>query len=235
MDVKKERHWRTRPDHVSPYAYHGHLSCAECGELVYTYSNARGGKYYVCKAKQYPTSTGHKCATSYMRRELLEPQLDVVFGDRLTDPAFLRALVQEHERRMDDPVSVAVLTRVETEISTLAAKRERILGAYFDGVITGSDRDGRLASIDGELKVNQGLLAQHTPAAPMTTEVLDSICWAFHDWEFLNVQDKRRILAATAADIMVANSSIHGVYINLPETCSDEITRTGTGSWRQRA
>jgi DNA invertase Pin-like site-specific DNA recombinase len=235
MDVKKKRHWRTRPDHISPYAYHGHLSCADCGESVYTFSNSRGGKYYVCKAKQYPKSTDHKCTTSYMRRELLEPQLDVIFGDRLTDPAFLRALVQEHERRMEDPVSVAVLTRIEAEISSLAAKRERVLGAYFDAVITKPDRDCRLAGIDAELKVNEGLIAQHTPVAPMATEVLESICSTFHDWEFLNTQDKRRILAATAADIRVANSSIHGVYINLPETCSMEVTRTGMDSWRRPA
>ena len=110
-----------------------------------------------------------------MRRGLLEPQLDLILGDRLADPAFLRALVREHERRMEDPVSVGVLTRIEAEISSLAAKRERVLGAYFDGVIAGPDRDGRLAAIDTELKVNEGLIAQHTPVAPMATEVLESI------------------------------------------------------------
>jgi hypothetical protein len=235
MDRKKKHHWRTNPDFVSAYAYHGHLSCAECGELVYTYTNIRGGKYYVCKAKQYPKSTDHKCATTYMRRESLEPQLDLIFSERLTDPAFLRELVQEQERRMDNPVTAAVLTRVETEISNLAAKRERILGAFFDGVIGGPERDTRLAGIEVDLKVNQGLLAQNSPVEPMATEALDSICTTFHDWEFLDMQDKRRILAATGADIRVANSSIHGVYINLPERRHNEITHTGRDSWRRRA
>ena len=230
MDRKKKHHWRTNPDFVSAYAYHGHLSCAECGELVYTYTNIRGGKYYVCKAKQYPKSTDHKCATTYMRRESLEPQLDLIFSERLTDPAFLRELVQEQERRMDNPVAAAVLARVETEISNLAAKRERILGAFFDGVIGGPERDTRLAGIEVDLKVNQGLLAQNSPVEPMATEALDSICTTFHDWEFLNMQDKRRILAATGADIRVANSSIHGVYINLPEPRHNEITHTDRDS-----
>jgi DNA invertase Pin-like site-specific DNA recombinase len=225
MDLKKKLHWRTNPEHVSPYAYHGHLSCAECGELVYTYSNARGGRYYVCKAKQYPRSTEHKCATTYMRREFLEPQLDLLFSARLTDPVLLRELVREHERRMEDPVSVAALTRVEKEIANLAAKRERVLSAFFDGVIAGPERDSHLAGIEAELKVNQGLVAQHTPVEHATTEVLDSICWTFHDWEFLNVADKRRILASTAAEIRVANSSIHGLYINVPESRHNEISR----------
>jgi site-specific DNA recombinase len=235
MDRKKRHHWRTNPDHVSAYAYHGYLSCAECGELVYTYTNNRGGYYYVCKAKQYPQSTDHKCATKYMRRESLEPQLDLVFSERLTDPVFLRELVQEHERRSDNPVSAAVLIRVETEISNLAAKRDRVLGAFFDGVIGGPERDSRLAGIEADLKVNQGLLEQNSPVAPIATEVLDSICSAFHDWEFLNMQDKRRILAATGADIRVANSSVQGLYVNLPEPRHNEITRTGRDSWRRRA
>src|SRR5579859_1469052 len=132
MDLKKKLHWRTNRDHVSPYAYHGHLSCAACGELVYTYSNARGGHYYVCKAKQYPKLAEHKCGTAYMRRESLEPQLDILFSDRLTDPALLRALMSEHERRLDDPALVAAATRIEDGIKNLAVKRERVLGAFFD-------------------------------------------------------------------------------------------------------
>jgi DNA invertase Pin-like site-specific DNA recombinase len=124
----------------------------------------------------------------------------------------------------------AALTRVKTEIANLAAKRERILSAFFDGVIAGSERDSHLAGIETELKVNQGLVAQHTPVEHATTEVLDSICWTFHDWEFLNVADKRRILSSTGADIRVANSSIHGLYINLPESRHNEISRGDKGS-----
>jgi len=225
MDVKKKNHWRTNPDHVSPYAYHGHLSCAECKELVYTYSNTNDKKYYVCKARQYPKLAGHRCATKYMRRDSLEPQLDALFTDRLTDPALLRELVWEHERRTGDPVSATALARVETEISTLGAKRERVLSAFFDGVIEGAERDSRLAIIEAELKVNRGLLTKHTPAPPVSTEVLDSICWTFHDWEFLGMEDKRRILATTAANVEVANNSIHGVYINIPGSRHDEMSR----------
>jgi DNA invertase Pin-like site-specific DNA recombinase len=230
MDMKKKNHWRTNPDHVSPYAYHGHLSCAECKELVYTYSNKYDNKYYVCKARQYPKLAGHGCATKYMRRELLEPQLDILFSDRLTDPALLQELVRENERRMGDPVSATALDRVEAEISILGARRERVLNAFFDGVIEASERDSRLAVIEGELKVNRGLVAQHTPAPPISTEIMDSICEVFHDWEFLGVEDKRRILAATAANVEVANNSIHGVYINIPNSHHDEISRMGRDS-----
>jgi hypothetical protein len=115
-----------------------------------------------------------------MRRELLEPQLDLLFSARLTDPSLLREFVREHERRMGSCVGNS-LTRVETEIANLAAKRERVLSAFFDGVIAGSERDSHLAGIEAELKVNQGLVAQHTRVEHATTEVLDSICWTFHD------------------------------------------------------
>ena len=229
MDLKKKRHWRTNPDFTSPYAYHGHLTCAECGELVYTYSNARGGRYYVCKAKQYPKSTDHGCTTSNMRRERLEPQLDAIFSERLTDLGFLGELVQEHERRIASPVSVVALGRIEAETSILTAKRERVLSAFFDGVIGGPERDERLAGIRADLKVNEGLLAQNTPVTLMTAEALESICSTFHDWEFLNMKDKRRILAASAAEVRVANDSIQDFYLNVPLSRHDEMTRTVTG------
>jgi len=235
MDTKKKLHWRTNPEHVSPYAYHGHLSCAECGELVYTYSNARGGKYYVCKAKQSPKSTDHKCASTYMRREPLEAQLDLVLGTRLTDPTLLQDLVQEYERRMEDPISIAARARLEIEASSLALKRERVLSAYFDGVIEHTERDAQLASIRAELKVNEGLIAQHTQTEHTTSDVLESICSTFHDWEFLNVAEKRRILASTGAEISVSDDSVHGLYVNLPESRHDELNRTGRDSWRRPA
>ena len=136
---------------------------------------------------------------------------------------------------MEDPVSVAALSRVETEIANLAAKRERVLSAFFDGVIASSERDSHLAGIEAELKVNQALVAQHTPVEHATTEVLESICWTFHDWEFLNVADKRRILASTGADIRVANSSIHGLCINLPESRHNELSRGDKDSSRPPA
>ncbi len=216
MDLKRARHWRADPEHVSPYAYRGHLSCAVCRELVYTYSNARGGHYYVCKAKQYPKQAGHRCATAYMRREVLEPKLDSLFAERLTDRGFLRELVGEYERRARSGSGAASLTRIQSELLALQGKKQRILDAFFDGVISIAERSARLAAIERDVGVNQDLLLRHTPAPGVTAEVLEDICTAFYEWEFLAVAEKRKILAAEVPEIRVADGIVHGLSLRVP-------------------
>ncbi|HTK79978.1 MAG TPA: recombinase family protein, partial [Rhizomicrobium sp.] len=235
MAIKRTKHWRANPNHVSPYAYHGHLICAVCEELVYTYSNSRGGHYYVCKAKQYPKQAGHKCDTSYMRREALEPQLDSLFSFRLTDRGFLQGIVDEHERRQHAGSETAAGNRIATEIASLEAKKQRVLDAFFEGVISAAERSTRIDAIERDLAVNLSLLTKHVPVPSVTAETLDAICTAFYEWEFLSVPEKRRILAATVPEIRVANSVIHGIALNLGAQRQDEMNRMGTGSSPLRA
>jgi len=230
MNLKQARHWRADPEHVSPYAYHGHLSCAVCREPVYTYSNARGGRYYVCKGKQYPKQAGHRCTTAYMRREVLEPKLDRLFAVRLTDCGFLRELVAEYERRTRSGSGAASLARIQSELLALQAKKQRVLDAFFEGVITVAERGARLAAIERDLGVNQELLLRHSPPPAIATEVLENICTAFYDWEFLSVPDKRKILAAAVPDITVANGAVHGIALNIQVAARhDEMTRDRAG------
>jgi DNA invertase Pin-like site-specific DNA recombinase len=235
MAAKRTKHWRSQPSYSSPYAYHGHLSCAACGELVYTYSNSRGGNYYVCKAKQYPRVAGHKCLTPYMRRGDLEPKLDRLFGKRLSDAVFLRELTQECERRTQNEDSAASLVRIQQEIENLRAKKERILEAFFDGVISVTERDKRLADIGRDLEVNRELMSRQAPSVALTADVLEQLCCVFYEWEFLNVGQKRQILACTVPDIRVANGQIHGITVNLPLSRQCEVTRKDKDSWRPPA
>jgi hypothetical protein len=235
MATKRTRHWRAMPDHISPYAYHGYLSCAECGELIYTYSNSRGGHYYVCKAKQYPRVAGHKCGTQYMRRDVLEPKLDYLFGERLTDPGFLRELAEEHARRVNDPGARVNRDRIQAEIAALNSKRERVLEAFFDGVIGAEDRDTRLAGIERDQMVSRDLLARQAPVVSVTADVLTQVCTAFFDWEFLTVSEKRKVLAASVPDIRAASNKIHGITLSLAMQRQHGITHTGRDSWPRPA
>jgi DNA invertase Pin-like site-specific DNA recombinase len=236
MDVKRTRHWRANPEHVSPYAYHGHLSCAICHELVYTYSNARGGHYYVCKAKQYPKVAGHRCTTAYMRREVLEPKLDHLFAVRLTDRGFLRELIEEHERRQASGSGAASLSRMQNEALALQAKKQRVLDAFFDGLIPAAERSTRLAAIERDVRANQELLLRHAPAPGIAVEVLEDICSAFYDWEFLAVAEKRKILAAELSDIRVADGAVHGISLSIPmHARHSDIAHPGRDSWPRPA
>ncbi len=235
MDRKRIRHWRARSGYESPYTYHGHLTCDECSDLVYTYSNSRGGEYYVCKAKQYPKMAGHKCDSPYMRRELLEAAIDTTLGARLTDRYFLHRLVEEHERRRQSSVETASFSRLEQRINDLAGQRERTLSSYIDGVMSKVDRDARLKSIDAEMENTKNLLEGMHAAPPISVETLADICAVFFEWEFLSTGAKRQILATTAPEFRVAGGELKAMTLNLPVGCQDEVNRKGRDSWQRRA
>ncbi len=235
MEMKRKRHWRHNENYEHQYVYNGFLTCAACGELIYTYRNRKERRYYVCKAKQYPSQAKHRCQTCYMRKETLEPALDELFAHRLTDPGFLREVLDEHERSSRHGVEKVNVERLERQLQVLQSKRERVLDAYFDNVIPREECDRRLAAIDHDLKLAHELLARETTsAAPVEA---DQIAWLLEplvDWKFLNREGKRRILTALGSEVSVANYGIQSISLfppdtSLPRQC--ETTRTDRDSW----
>ena len=235
MARKRVRHWRAKPEYKSPYTYHGHLLCDECGELVYSYSNARGGHYYVCKAKQYPKLVGRKCLTPYMRREELESNIDKALGTRLTDRAFLERLVADYERRRQNPDAKANVERLQQRFNELADKRQRTLSTFFDGKISVLERDSYLETIESETAICKELLGRVAIQPPVSVDALADACSVFVDWEFLNPAAKRRILAITLPEISVVSSEVKELTVNLHDSRHDEINHRGRDSWRRRA
>jgi len=235
MSRKRERHWRARPDYKSPYTYHGHLSCAECDELVYSYSNSRGGEYYVCKAKQYPRQVGRKCSTRYMKRQELESNLDRLLGNRLVDRGFLMALVEEFERRIQDPAEEASTERVKRRLKELEAKRERVLSTFFDGRMSVAERDSHLDQIGSETNTCTDQLSRTSAPAPVSLDALADVCSVFQGWEFLEPEAKRKLLAITVPEIRVANSEVKELTLLLPGARHNELSREDTDSSPPRA
>jgi hypothetical protein len=39
LTLKKENHWRVRPDHQRHFTYSGFLRCGNCANLIYTHSH----------------------------------------------------------------------------------------------------------------------------------------------------------------------------------------------------
>jgi DNA invertase Pin-like site-specific DNA recombinase len=113
MDLKQQKHWRSRTDYEHRFTYNGFLTCSACGEVVHT-ALARND-YYACKGRR----TAHTCQTKYMGRERLEGVLDGLFANRLSDQSFLEQCVDKLLQRSTQKDSGAEMKRLTSEVNAL--------------------------------------------------------------------------------------------------------------------
>jgi DNA invertase Pin-like site-specific DNA recombinase len=227
LDLKKERHWRTSLDYQHRFTYNGFLICGTCGNLVYTHK--RRADYYVCKNRRL-TRAGEGCKNPFMRREKLEPTIDSLFSEQLTDEGFLRGITDQFLGSREANGRDKVL-RLQAELQAMKAKRERILGAYFDGVISAEERDRRIADVERDEKLYHGMLMREAPTMPVSASALAQVFAPFHEWEFLSREQKRRLLGAITPEIHVENYRVIGISMLMDAPHRNEISHTGKDSW----
>jgi DNA invertase Pin-like site-specific DNA recombinase len=223
MDIKKTRHWRTRSNYEHRFVYNGFLTCADCGEVIYTHFRRRD--YYICSGRKRKAG----CRTPYMRRETLEPIIDSLLSNQFTDRGFLDNLGEYWTLKAENKVSQADIVRLGSQLTALRAKRERVLDLFIEGVIAHELRDERLASIDHDLRVFGELLMRESPVLQPTPEQLARVFEPFVEWEFLGRDDKRQLLSVTMPEIRVSEYHIVGVKL-LPSAFGTEVSHTGRGS-----
>ncbi len=204
LDRKKEKSWRHIEGFQHRFTYNGFLTC-RCGSTIYT--KYRRDDYYICR---------DRCGAGYMRRDRLDPQLDLVFAKRLTSASFLKAqlkALKRDNRTMDRE-------RLVTQLETLASRRQRILDSYFEGVINPTERDTRLADIERERKITADLLARQSPTG-FDVDRLARVFRAFISFDELKREQKRRILNTITPEIIVKDYSIDGLHLGICETRTD--------------
>lgn len=201
MDLKKLNHWRLNNSNPHRFTYNGFLSC-ECEALLYT--KYRRDDYYICKAK---------CGASYQRRDVLDPHLDRIFAKCLTSPSFLKRHIMPAVGRKN--TTCVDSARVREQLAALMAKRQRVLDAYFEGVITGTERDSRIASVDRERIALDSILARKKPRTDLTLETLADAFAPFVEFDLLNREDKRALLNTLTPSIVVSNYEVKGMFIGL--------------------
>lgn len=210
LDLKKKNAWRHIEGYEHRWTYNGYLNCT-CGALIYT--KYRRVDYYVCK---------DRCGVSYMRRDRLDPQLDKLFTKELTRPAFLkrivRAMKQEEPRQDTD--------RLQAQLKSLDTKNQRILDAYFEGVINPIERDMRQAEVLRERKIVAGLL-ERAPKPNVSLDALVDAFAPFVEFDLMNRTDKRQLLNTLTPSIVAANYRVAGLWVALER--ADELTRTDMG------
>lgn len=231
LDLKRARHWRTRTDYVHRFTYNGFLVCGRCGELIYTHK--RRADYYVCKNRRL-TRAGQGCPNPFMRRDKLEVTLDSLFADRLTNRTFLEELAAQFHNHAD-PTHTDHVVRLDEQLHALRAKRDRVLSAFFDGVITREERDAQLSVIERDERVYGELLTQQAPQAEINASALAQAFAPFCEWKFLSRDHKRRLLSAITPEIHVDDYRVSGVTIISGLQRCDEVNPTGKDSSRRPA
>lgn len=205
MDRKQARHWRTRNNYAHRFTYNGLLHCAACGEPIHT-AHQRAD-VYVCRARRL----NHTCKTSYMQRVRLEPLLDTLFTNQLTDRKFLAEVVTAMVKRSTDNSCEANIGRLKNQLLRLEAKRSRVLDMFADGTITTEERKQRLAVIAVDVTSTQAALDhQAAPTIPTTTELAKALA-PLAEFPYFNREQKRRLLLTLIPEIRVADYCVESV------------------------
>jgi DNA invertase Pin-like site-specific DNA recombinase len=236
IGLKKQKHWRSYGDAPNRYTYNGFLTCGDCASLLYTHTAK--DEFYVCKsrntreARLRATRGLVPCSNPYMLRKKLEPKIDFLLGERLREPEFLSRVVDEFNTGILNSVSAAATERtaVSKKLANLEAKRQRILEAFFDGAIDKQERDSRIAHLDRELSSFRQILLDSTPAvSEVRTEAdFEEILEPFAEWEFLERDDKRTLLAALCPEIRVERYVVKSLMLNLVAEGCNEVSQNPT-------
>jgi len=224
MDVKQKRHWKHKENFIYRFTYNRFLTCGLCGQIVYT--GLQRDDYYLCKNRK-------ECKAHYMRRDVLDPQLDELFSSRLTDLSFIEFIASEYEKRVEGQTDARNLERLQARLVALQSQRARVLDAFYEGISDVRERDAKLSQIKTEMSFVQEAIMREQPPVGITPASLASLFAPLFEYKMLKREDKRRLLATIIPEIHVANYRVYALNISLPFVGID--TPTGMGSSRRRA
>src|SRR6266404_2668080 len=228
--LKKEKHWRSYAETPNRYTYNGFLTCGDCASLLYTHTAK--DEFYVCKSRNTREARLRAarglvpCSNRYMLRKKLEAKLDFLLGEKLRQPEFLSRAVDEFNAGTLSAMSTGAAERsvIDKRLATLEAKRHRILEAFFDGAIAKAERDIRIVQVDAELSAFRKILLETMPATSdvITEAAIEQALEPFAEWEFLERDDKRVLLAALCPEIRIERYVIKSLMLNLvAEGCNE--------------
>ena len=228
IELKRRRHWRGRTETQHRYTYNGFLVCGECRSPMYTHSSQQD--FYQCKSRhsrerrQRATLGLTPCGNSYMLRKKLEPKIDRLLGRKLVNPDFLYGLVERYNKRLEETAPTPDTLVMSRKLEQLQGKKERVLEAFFEGIIDRAERDRRVQDVERELSVYKQLLldsggAEGQPALDL--DLVSALIEPFVEWEFLGRDDRRALLAALCPEVSVYRYAIKGIRLNLAASSGD--------------
>jgi hypothetical protein len=256
LAFRKEMHQRRgKGEGLDRFLYRGFLKCGVCSDIMYTIPKRYGNvirDYYVCRRKRGYGQTYRpgkpvawqiapgSCATHQLSRERLEPLIDEVLSERLTDPQFLDGLLDRHEQAGKKSDNRERIQRVRREIAANAEKQERLMDLYIDGKLSKEQHAQRLVKLEQELKAGQKTLSdlagEEMPLG-VSAEDLAELLQPFYNWEFMQAEDKRRLLSTVVPAIKVSDYKVNGIYLALAgehDGHNDDGPEDGAGTGRKK-
>lgn len=222
IELKRQKHWRSYAEKPAHYTYNGFLTCGACGSLIYTHTSKH--EFYQCKSantreRRKRALVGlEPCNNRSMLRKKLEPKLDQLFGERLRDGDFLARVVDEYNENeaVTNRISPGGEKALIAKLNVLQERRRRVLEAFFDGIVAKEERERRMDEIDREIRTLQDLLIESAPEIkPRSPGEIRSALEPLAEWEFLEREDKRALLALICPEITVFRYSVKSITLNL--------------------
>lgn len=222
IEMKRQKNWRARNKNPGRYVYSGFLTCGGCRNPIYTHTSKYD--FYQCKSsnpreRRKRALVGlEKCDNQYMLRKKLESKIDHLLGEKLRDSEFLRRVVDDYNENLTPPQALAAGSEqvLTAKLNKLQEKRRRVLDCFFEGVITKEERDWKVQEIDSDIAAFQTLMTEcGRRDKPQSLDDVRAAIEPLAEWEFLERDDKRALLASICPQISVFRYTINSVSLNL--------------------
>jgi len=153
-----------------------------------------------------------------MLKKKLEPKIDRLLGEKLREPSFLSSVLDSYNETQARVSTTAGIERpaLVARLEALRDRKQRVLDTFFDGGIDKGERDARLAEIDRETDAFHHILTDTVnPSVPLTVQDLRACLEPLAEWEYLDRDDKRALLALICPQISVSRCTVKSVGLNL--------------------
>jgi DNA invertase Pin-like site-specific DNA recombinase len=201
LDGRRRRGGRSRGD-GGPAVFYGLARCALCGAPLYVSHLARWGWKYRCSTA---TKRGG-CPTGQLGQAVVDQAGELAVARALADPEVLAVALAA----VLEPAPVAEL---DPELGTkrleeLRRERERVVTSFERGLRTLTDAEGRIRSLERQ----EASLRRDLEAGPGDTpdpeEIAAAVASTFASWPFLQLAEKRRLLAAGVEAVLFERAGI---------------------------
>ena len=223
------------------FAYNGYLFCGECDSSIYT-KHSHQQLFYFCSSQHTRQRRRRelqglsRCSNKYMLRDKIEPRIDAVLQQRLTDPSFLSPAISRYlEEQSQQSGLEANLDVVHGKMESLVRKRKRILESFFEGVISREKRNNALEKMQTEISALKRIQPLQKISNALSKEQIVDLVSVFKQWSFLDRNQKRQLLDQLVPEIFVYRYNVKGLTLRfggdidnpLPEAAEELRARDG--------
>lgn len=207
------------------FTYSGVVACAGCGRPMQSRTRRAGRHrfdHYACVSTQ---SSGPRCATKYLRRELVNAGLDRLFGELLAREELVARLIEAEQgaSRVDHSKEIAA---ARAKIAAIATKRTKLLDLYLDddGLSRPLFDAKRIAlETEGEHAAREVARLERAQAMAAKATALDDLrelLTPLLEFEFLSPRQKRDLLRVTFPRVLVSARGVETVLLQLPRVAT---------------